>query len=48
MIFKSLASRILVMIICFFFLQHVSAQHKEYYPDPDTAIQKRLEEWQDL
>jgi alpha-L-fucosidase len=25
-----------------------NAQHKEYYPDPDTAIQHRLEEWQDL
>ena len=46
--FKSLASRISVMIICYFFLQQVSAQHKEYYPDPDTVIQKRLEEWQDL
>ena len=23
-------------------------QKREYYPDPDTAIQKRLEEWQDL
>jgi alpha-L-fucosidase len=26
----------------------VKAQHQEYYPDPDTAIQHRLEEWQDL
>jgi len=25
-----------------------NAQHKEYYPDPDTAIQHRLEEWKDL
>lgn len=24
------------------------AQHKEYYPDPDTVIRKRLEEWKDL
>jgi alpha-L-fucosidase len=24
------------------------AQHKDYYPDPDPAIQKRLEDWQDL
>lgn len=24
------------------------AQNKEYYPDPDTAIQHRLEEWKDL
>lgn len=26
----------------------LKAQHKEYYPDPDTAIQQRLTEWQDL
>ena len=24
------------------------AQHQEYFPDPDTAIQRRLEEWKDL
>ena len=24
------------------------SQHKEYYPDPDPTIQKRLEDWQDL
>lgn len=24
------------------------AQHKEYYPDPNPAIQQRLEEWKDL
>ena len=23
-------------------------QHQDYYPDPDTAIQSRLEEWKDL
>src|SRR6187549_1736975 len=23
-------------------------EHQEYFPDPDTAIQHRLEEWQDL
>jgi alpha-L-fucosidase len=27
---------------------NLSAQEKEYYPDPDPAIRKRLEEWQDL
>lgn len=26
----------------------IKAQQKEYYPDPDTAIQQRLEEWKDL
>ncbi|MFN5021228.1 MAG: alpha-L-fucosidase, partial [bacterium] len=25
-----------------------SAQEKAYYPDPNPAIQQRLEEWQDL
>ena len=25
-----------------------SQQEKKYYPDPDTTIQRRLEEWQDL
>ena len=38
--------------ILFFFLLFssitVSAQHNEYYPDPDPAIQQRLEDWQDL
>ncbi len=24
------------------------AQHQDYFPDPDTAIQRRLEEWRDL
>ena len=34
----------------FFFATNLSAQeqHQEYYPDPDTAIQHRLEEWKDL
>ncbi|MGZ3923772.1 MAG: alpha-L-fucosidase [Flavisolibacter sp.] len=27
---------------------NANAQHQEYYPDPDTAIQNRLEEWKDL
>ena len=36
---------LLAFISCTFSL---SAQHKEYYPDPDPAIRKRLEEWQDL
>ncbi|MES2773089.1 MAG: alpha-L-fucosidase [Bacteroidota bacterium] len=26
----------------------VMAQHKDYFPDPDTAIQRRISEWQDL
>jgi alpha-L-fucosidase len=37
---------ILTTLVVFSFSSN--AQHKEYYPDPDTAIQHRLEEWQDL
>jgi alpha-L-fucosidase len=33
------------LLSCSYFL---NAQHKDYYPDPDTAIQHRLEEWKDL
>ena len=28
--------------------QNIFAQHKEYYPDSNPAIQQRLEDWQDL
>lgn len=28
--------------------QSAWAQHNQYFPDPDTAIQHRLEEWKDL
>ena len=31
-----------------FFIVNLTAQHQEYFPDPDTAIQYRLEEWKDL
>ena len=27
---------------------NVLAQHQEYFPDPNPAIQKKLEKWQDL
>ena len=27
---------------------NANSQHQEYFPDPDTAIQSRLEEWKDL
>lgn len=40
--------RTLVTSILIFSFLFVNAQHQEYYPDPDTAIQHRLEEWQDL
>lgn len=39
-----------VITICLFTLiaTNLTAQQQEYYPDPDTAIQNRLEEWKDL
>jgi alpha-L-fucosidase len=47
--FKMIASRtktlLLVFMVC---ALNAKAQHKEYFPDPDPAIQQRLEEWKDL
>jgi len=37
---------LLLCVVCC--VGKINAQHQEYYPDPDTAIQKRLEEWKDL
>lgn len=34
--------------IFFLFALQSSAQHQDYFPDPDTAIQQRLEAWKDL
>ena len=42
--FKFIIPGLLFML----FFQNSYGQHKEYYPDPDTAIQHRLEEWRDL
>lgn len=39
------------IVFAIVFLSHplnLSAQHQEYYPDPDPVIQKKLEAWQDL
>jgi alpha-L-fucosidase len=41
------SSSFILLSLLFSFIPS-NAQHKEYYPDPDTAIQHRLEEWQDL
>jgi alpha-L-fucosidase len=41
-------SRVIALPLSLLFSLSVASQHKEYYPDPDTAIQHRLEEWQDL
>ena len=35
-----------LLVLCNSF--YTIAQHQEYFPDPDTAIQRRLEEWKDL
>lgn len=45
---STLNLKILVTLLFSVLLLNGFAQHKEYYPDPDTAIQHRLEEWQDL
>src|SRR5574337_1867683 len=41
--FRSLVTSVLLSSFLF-----TNAQHQEYYPDPDTAIQHRLDEGQDL
>jgi len=38
----------ITIIAIVFFVVNLTAQHQEYFPDPDTAIQYRLEEWKDL
>lgn len=40
-------SGLFVALLLFISFQ-ITAQEKIYYPDPNPAIQKRLEEWQDL
>ena len=40
--------KVLPFLFFTFLVTNIQAQHQEYYPDPDTAIQHRLEEWQDL
>lgn len=39
-----------IIVLLLFVCCHVKifAQQQEYFPDPDTAIQHRLEEWKDL
>jgi alpha-L-fucosidase len=37
-----------VFLIFMCTMDAIYAQHQEYYPDPDNAIQQRLEEWKDL
>jgi len=46
--FKTCSHASLILLFVIFFCTNASAQHNEYYPDPDPVIQKKLEEWQDL
>lgn len=38
----------MVLGLCLTITTNSNAQHSQYYPDLDTAIQHRLEEWKDL
>ena len=38
----------LLVLVFTIWTSNVVAQEKEYFPDPDPAIQQRLEEWKDL
>lgn len=40
--------KLLLSCVVLFLVIFSSAQEQAYYPDPNPAIQKRLEEWQDL
>ena len=42
------ASKILTLIFLVCFIETTNAQHQDYFPDPDTLIQRKLEEWKDL
>lgn len=40
---------LLTLTMVFFLIQtNVFGQEQKYYPDPDTLVQKKLEQWQDL
>jgi alpha-L-fucosidase len=45
---KNIITKISLLIVLTFSIGKISAQHQDYYPDPDTTIQSRLEEWKDL
>ncbi len=46
--FKYFNQLIVTTTLCVLCFGRVSAQQNQYFPDPDTAIQRRLEEWRDL
>lgn len=41
-------SLLVVALGLFLSIPDLQAQHQDYFPDPDTAIQRRLEAWKDL
>ncbi len=47
-VMPAIGQRLIFIILMLCTSIGISAQHQAYYPDPDTAIQHRLEEWKDL
>ncbi|MFT3910473.1 MAG: alpha-L-fucosidase [Ferruginibacter sp.] len=47
-LFKKHFTRIVITALVISFSTNTFAQEQQYFPDPDPAIQKRLEDWQDL
>jgi|GEM_PF-3443315 len=45
---RSLILKVSVIFVLGLAVFPVQAQHQAYFPDPDTSIQRRLEDWQDL
>ena len=45
---KSHTHLVIVSLLIVAFSSNTFGQHKEYYPDPNPAIQQKLEDWQDL
>jgi len=45
---KTIRLKLFSFLLFALLIENVSAQHQEYYPDKDTAIQHRLEQWKDL
>jgi alpha-L-fucosidase len=40
--------KISAILIAYLVVVTTHAQHQDYFPDPDTAIQQRIEQWKDL
>ncbi len=46
--FKHSFKKLKNLLLFTFLITNLFAQHQDYFPDPDSAIQHRLEEWKDL